>query len=139
VNPRPAAADTTNIRSCGLHIHCGYDNPEIDRSLRLLAYFDAFLGLPSILIDKDTRRRTLYGKAGCFRLQKWGFEYRSLSAYFMKDDEHLRWVFEQAMKAIDAYNDCWKLPEEVQSVINNNDEDLALKLCEDYNLCSNFL
>ena len=57
----------------------------------------------------------------------------------MKDDEHLRWVFEQAMKAIDAYNDCWKLPEEVQSVINNNDEDLALKLCEDYNLCSNFL
>jgi hypothetical protein len=141
VNPRPAAADTTNIRSCGLHIHCGYDNPEIDRSLRLLAYFDAYLGVPAVLMDKDTQRRTLYGKAGCFRLQKWGFEYRSLSAYFMKDDSHLRWVFRQVKRAISAYNNCFSLPDAylVQEAINENNEELASRLCKDFDLCSDFL
>lgn len=139
-NPRPAAADTTNIRSAGLHIHCGYANPDIDRSLRLLGYFDAYLGLPSVLIDKDTQRRSLYGKAGCFRLQKWGFEYRSLSSYFMKDDVHLRWVFSQIEKAISAYNNNALLPRPylVQKAINENDEKLARELCTDYGLCNCF-
>ena len=54
------------------HIHIGYDAPEIDRSLRLITYLDAYLGLPSILIDKDTERRKLYGQAGCFRLTRYG-------------------------------------------------------------------
>lgn len=71
-NEKPKDADTTNIRSAGFHIHVGYDNPEVDRSLRLLFYLDAYLGLPSILIDKDVQRRTLYGKAGCFRLTDYG-------------------------------------------------------------------
>ncbi len=139
-NPRPTAADTTNVRSCGFHIHCGYDNPEIDRSLRVLAYFDAFIGVPSVLIDKDSQRRTLYGKAGCFRLTPYGFEYRTLSSYFMKDDEHLRWVFNQVKKAIRAYNDCKNIPpaDLIQQAINENDEELAKRLCQDYNLCSVF-
>lgn len=139
-NPRPAAADTTNIRSAGMHLHCGYDSPEIDRSLRLLSYFDAFIGVPSILVDKDTQRRTLYGKAGCFRLTPYGFEYRSLSSYFMKNDELLYWVFGQIKRAIRAYNESWGLPnpENVQKAINQNDEALAKKLCSDYDLCSCF-
>lgn len=71
-NPKPLNAGESNLRSAGFHVHVGYDGPEIDRSLRLLAYMDAYLGLPSILIDKDTQRRTLYGKAGCFRLTDYG-------------------------------------------------------------------
>lgn len=139
-NPRPAAADTTNIRSAGMHIHCGYDKPEIDRSLRILAYFDAFLGVPSVLIDKDTQRRTLYGKAGCFRLTGYGFEYRTLSSYFMKNDILLRWVYVQAQKAIEAYNACKEIPrgELVQQAINENNEALAKKLCSEYELCTYF-
>ncbi len=141
INPRPAAADTTNTRSAGFHIHCGYDNPEIDRSLRLLAYFDAYLGVPSVIMDKDTQRRTLYGKAGSFRLQKWGFEYRALSSYFMKDDAHLRWVFNQVKRAISAYNNCLTIPDgnSVQAAINENNVELAEKLCRAYDLCSDFL
>jgi hypothetical protein len=129
------------VRSSGLHVHCGYQDPEIDRSLRLVLYFDAFLGLPSIIIDKDDKRRTLYGKAGCFRLCKYGVEYRTLSSYFMKDEEHLRWVFIQVNRAIRAYNEGWTLPdgELVQDVINNSKEDVARDLCRRYNLCDNFL
>lgn len=141
VNPRPEAADTTNVRSAGFHLHCGYQSPEIDRSLRLVLYFDAFLGLPSIIIDKDDKRRTLYGKAGCFRLCKYGVEYRTLSSYFMKDEEHLKWVFIQINRAIRAYNEGWTLPdgELVQDAINNSKEDVARDLCRRYNLCGNFL
>lgn len=140
-NPKPAEAATTNLRSAGFHVHVGYDHPEIDRSLRLLAYLDAFLGLPSILIDKDTQRRALYGKAGCFRLTDYGCEYRTLSSYFMKDTEHLKWVFNQTVRAIQAYNHCYGLPDGalVQQAINNNDTELAKRLCIDYDLCTNFL
>lgn len=140
-NPKPLNAGESNLRSAGFHLHCGYDSPEIDRSLRALAYFDAYLGLPSILIDKDTQRRTLYGKAGCFRLTDYGFEYRTLSSYFLKDEKHLRWVFIQALKAIQAYNNCNPIPsgDLVQKAINTNDEKLARQLCIDYNLCNNFL
>lgn len=140
-NPKPAGADTTTMRSSGFHIHIGYSHPEIDRSLRLLAYLDAYLGLPSILIDKDTQRRTLYGKAGCFRLTDYGCEYRTLSSYFLKDDEHLKWVFKQTLKAIKAYNDCKPLPpgELVQQTINSNNENDAKDLCSKYGLCTDFL
>ena len=102
---------------------------------------DAYVGLPSILIDKDTQRRSLYGKAGCFRLTDYGCEYRSLSSYFMKDEAHLKWVFNQTMKAIEAYNNCEPLPEGliIQKTINTNDEATARALCKKYNLCSDFL
>ena len=140
-NPKPLNAGESNLRSAGFHIHVGYDGPEIDRSLRLLAYMDAYLGLPSIIIDKDTQRRTLYGKAGCFRLTDYGCEYRTLSSYFMKDDKHLKWVFTQTLKAINAYNNCNSIPpgDLVQKAINTNDETLARQLCSDYALCNDFL
>lgn len=141
VNPKPEDATKSTIRGAGFHIHIGYDAPEIDRSLRLITYLDAYLGLPSILIDKDTERRKLYGQAGCFRLTKYGCEYRTLSSFFMKDDKHLRWVLEQVNKAISAYNDCVEIPpmEITQEVINTNNTELAKKICERYKICSNFL
>ena len=55
-----------------VHIHIGYDNNNIDASLRLVKYLDLYLGVPSVLKDKDKRRRSLYGKAGCFRLTSYG-------------------------------------------------------------------
>lgn len=59
----------------------------------------------------------------------------------MKDDAHLKWVFNQTIKAIKAYNSCIPLPpgELVQKAINTNDEKLAKELCASYNLCSDFL
>lgn len=31
-----------------------------------------YLGIPSVVMDPDTKRRTLYGKAGDFRLKAYG-------------------------------------------------------------------
>lgn len=67
---------------------------------------DLYLGVPSVLIDPDTRRRSLYGKAGCFRLTDYGVEYRVLSGYFIKDEITTTWVLHQTAAAIAYYNKC---------------------------------
>jgi hypothetical protein len=96
----------TNLRTTGTHIHVGYTNNNLYTSLGLLKVLDLFLGVPSILIDKDDRRRSLYGKAGCFRLTDYGVEYRVLSGYFIKDKIVIDWVFKQIVEAVNYYNTC---------------------------------
>lgn len=134
-NPKPEG-NKTNIRSAGFHIHIGYENPNIDTSLSLIKYLDVYLGIPSVLKDKDTRRRSLYGKAGCFRLTKYGLEYRTLSSSMMSSTKKLIFVWNQILKAIEAYEDSFDIPNsvEVQSAINNSDAVLAKRLINNYNL-----
>lgn len=134
-NPKPKG-DRGNLRSAGFHIHVGYPNFNIRESLKMLKYIDAYVGVPSVLKDPDTKRRNLYGKAGSFRLQPWGFEYRVLSSYMMKDDETLTFVWEQLTKAINAYYLGAPLPntKEVMTAINTSDIALASSLINIYNL-----
>ena len=134
-NPKPKGT-RTNLRSCGFHIHVGYANNNIDTSLMLVRYMDAYLGLTSLLKDTDRKRRSLYGKAGCFRLTPYGVEYRVLSSAMMKDVPTLQFVWDQIKKAIDAHNNGKPLPPEeaVISAINESDVALAEKLIRDFEL-----
>lgn len=95
-----------------------------------------YLGVPSVLKDKDTKRRSLYGKAGCFRLTPYGLEYRVLSSYFMSTKTALAWVWDGIWKAISAYND--ELPvassELVQKAINESNKEIAETLIKKYKL-----
>lgn len=119
-----------------LHIHCGYQNYNTGTSLQLIKYFDMYLGIPSILWDTDTQRRSLYGKAGCFRLTGYGFEYRVLSSAMMKTPELVGRIWDCVMRAINAYNQ--RLPlldgELIQSIINENKVDLAKRVISDYQI-----
>lgn len=57
------------------HIHVSYPRKSQSKSLRLIKYMDVFIGIPSVLLDSGedaVRRRELYGKAGCFRLTRYG-------------------------------------------------------------------
>lgn len=134
-NPKPKG-NRTNLRSCGFHIHVGYKDNNIDTSLMLVKYMDAYLGLTSLLKDPDKKRRSLYGKAGCFRLTPYGVEYRVLSSAMMKDVETLQFVWDQLIRAINAHNHYKNLPPEelVISAINDSDIELAKKLIKDFNL-----
>ena len=134
-NPKPKGT-STNLRSAGLHIHVGYDNPNTDTSLTLVKYMDAFLGIPSVVKDKDKRRRSLYGKAGCFRLTDYGVEYRVLSSAMMDSAAKLTFIWEQLQKAVKAYNINYDLPdpEKIQESINNSNVALAKQLINRYNL-----
>ena len=87
-------------------------------------------------MDPDTERRSLYGKAGDFRMCSYGTEWRVLSGYFLSNDETIGFMWDQAMKAIDAYNNFVEIPNEiiVQRTINNSDINSAKKLCKEFNL-----
>ncbi len=134
-NPKPQG-ERTNLRSAGFHIHIGYDDCNVDTSLMLIKYLDMYLGVPSVLKDDDTKRRSLYGKAGCFRLTPYGLEYRVLSSYFLSTKTTLSWVWNGITKAIKAYNENYPLADHnlVQKAINESDRELAEKLIKRFKL-----
>lgn len=118
------------------HIHIGYENPNVDTSLALVKYMDAFLGIPSVVKDKDKKRRSLYGKAGCFRLTDYGVEYRVLSSAMMGSPSKLSFIWKQLQKVMKAYRIGYALPsiDLVQEAINSSDVELAKQLITRYNL-----
>jgi len=134
-NPKPKG-ETTNLRSAGCHIHCGYDNYNPKTSLDLIKLFDLYLGVPSILIDGDDRRRKLYGKAGAFRLTSYGFEYRVLSSYMMSSVKNIERMWTWIDNALYAFNHglfC-KDQHAVIEAINKSDKKIAEAICKKYNI-----
>lgn len=134
-NPKPEG-DKTNLRSAGFHIHVGYPENNIDKSLRLIKYLDFYLGLPSIIFDPDSKRRSLYGKAGSFRLKPYGFEYRVLSSALLNNTSHLEFIWNQIGKAFSAELDSYELPKItlISNIINTSDLENAKKFVQQYNL-----
>lgn len=139
VNPKPN--NKTNLRSCGGHLHVSYEEENMDTSLGLVKFMDLYLGVPSIVLDPDTRRKTLYGKAGAFRFKVYGIEYRSLSNFWVANDELIGWVFDQTQKAIDAFNkygvrflEKEDLYLQIVECIDNNNVSLAKELVKKYDL-----
>jgi hypothetical protein len=102
----------------------------------MLQYIDAYVGIPSIIYDTDAERRKLYGKAGCFRLTKYGFEYRTLSSYWIGSPKRMQFIWNQLMRALNAFEQRCILPDcsLVRDSINNNDIQTANALIETYNL-----
>lgn len=131
VNQAPAAGG--NLRTCGGHIHIGYDNPSQEVSEKIIYAMDTVLGLESINLDKDDRRREMYGKAGCFRFKDYGVEYRTLSNFWIQSDELIEWAYEKTVKAIELVNS-GKIDviiaemAVIETIINNNDKEGAIKM-----------
>lgn len=136
-NPRPVAKNT-NLRSAGFHIHIGYENNNTSTSVYLVRYLDLYLGIPSILLDKDSSRRELYGRAGSFRLTSYGVEYRVLSSYMMKNPDYLRFVWNQTQKAINACKRSYRLPsaQQVKDAIDHSSKPIAEIIIKYFGVCS---
>jgi len=134
-NPKPDARKS-NGRGAGFHVHFGYDGQNIETSLTLIKYFDAFLGLVSLLYDSDVRRRDFYGKAGAFRLCEYGFEFRTLSSAMMSNTELISIIYKQVIRAVNSFNMGGMLPDytSTQTAINNGDVKLAKQLISKYSL-----
>lgn len=135
----PAHPDGSELRTAGGHIHIGCDfakaNPD-----KVLKAMDLFLGVPSVLLDDDVMRRSMYGKAGAFRKKPYGVEYRTLSNFWIKDEAHMRWAFEQTQRAIAAAEadalpfDNASLWKAVQTCIDGSSTLIAKQLADRFNL-----
>ena len=120
-NIPPDPFQVMDLRTCGGHLHVGWDVAEddIESKVRLIKMMDLFLGVPSVLLDGDTDRRSMYGKAGAHRPKSYGVEYRSLSSFWIKDESHIRWAYQQTLKAFQHKD------QEVSDLIGNRSDDLA--------------
>lgn len=135
-------------RSAGGHIHIGF--PAVDYNFekfirpneegiqRLVKLFDIMVGCIGTLLDRDIwarERRKVYGRAGDYRTPKHGFEYRTLSNFWLKDYMLMSLVFGQARTAClydySGYSDeAFKAVEhlDIETIINNNDMDGAIEV-----------
>lgn len=142
VNPAPRAADP-GLRSAGGHVHIGFGEgvQVCEDNQRLVGVLcDYFLGLPSVILDDDTRRRELYGKAGAIRMKDYGMEYRTLSNFWIHNKDNTLFVFDQAKKAHDNLEGFFDLraqfsPEDVQRVINTGDKRMAEQMIKTMGVC----
>jgi hypothetical protein len=139
----PCDFGDSKLRTAGGHIHLSFENCNEQVAIDLMKCFDLFLTIPCIFMDDDDRRRTFYGKAGEMRLCEWnnarGFEARTLSNFWVEDEELVEFVFGQLDKMFDYYNEHGiqrvnELADEIVGAINNSDKDLAGKLCDEFGL-----
>lgn len=103
VNPRPNQRET--FRTGSGHIHIGftsdadvYDNTHFEKCRAVARQMDYYLGVYSLFWDDDIKRRSLYGKAGAFRVKPYGVEYRTLSNRWTDSEMLMRWVYRAAVK-----------------------------------------
>lgn len=127
-NPRPSA-DNKALRSAGGHIHIG-GVEDMDK-VALIKAMDLFVGVPSVLFDTDTRRRSLYGNPGAFRPKPYGVEYRTPSNAWLAQKRY-QWVFDQTHKAVKFVDEgrsiTPELGEKIQRAIINSDQALAQEI-----------
>lgn len=120
------------MRSAGGHIHVETEKDALD----VIRAMDLFLGVPSVLMDDGEMRKQLYGKAGAFRAKSYGVEYRTLSNFWIFNDDLIRWVWNNTQRALDSVGvvDVVAEQDKILRSINNSDKKLAEKLVKQYDL-----
>ena len=135
-NPKPAADDKA-LRSCGGHVHVGYDRSKLEGT-EIIKYMDLMLGVPSVIMDKGWLRKVLYGKAGAYREKPYGVEYRTLSNFWIFKDRLIEWVWDNTTRAVTAAESRLAISEqdqfEIINAINTNDQGMAKKLVDKFAL-----
>ena len=129
-NPRPDPAGEP-MRTASGHVHIGWtenmdinDHNFFEHCCRIARQMDYYLGIHSLLWDKDGTRRQLYGKAGAFRPKPYGMEYRVLSNRWLESPELIRWVYNTVQAGMaDAFADVWaedSYGDIAKEIIDNN-------------------
>lgn len=108
--PNPTPDANKGFRTASGHIHIGWtegqditDPEHVEACEMFVKQMDWFLGIPSLMYDKDNTRRQLYGKAGAYRPKHYGVEYRVLSNFWLnpKNEEFLDYIFPATITAFD--------------------------------------
>ena len=97
VDPPKNSIENFSFRTAGGHIHLGSSDEPLSNGFGVLftiRMLDLFLGLPFVLIEGKTNRRTLFGYAGRHRVTSYGLEYRTLSNYWLKSPKLVSLVYQ---------------------------------------------
>lgn len=131
----PPSADM-NIRYAGGHIHISYQTDNmIDDGFKLIKYLDLTLGIPMVVVDRGgAERRSLYGKAGTFRIKNYGVEYRSPSNFWIFKEDNVNFVFESVSKAITLFNNSYEIKHDIRKIIDTDNVEEATKLSKQLSL-----
>lgn len=141
-NPRPDGDRPFRTGSGHVHIGWGADIPtDNEEHIQICANFikmlDATCGLFMTIIDRDPRRRELYGKAGAFRPKSYGVEYRTPSNVWLKNIYRRRvmhGLMQQAIRLMQRGSTVATVlgisEDELQRIINEGDVDIAKHLFE---------
>lgn len=126
----------TEMRTAGGHIHIGFDRINEDTAPQFVQMLDFYLGLPSVLLDDDTDRRGLYGKAGAYRPKPYGVEYRTLSNFWIKEEIYMRWLYHNCRQSLVDFNRLDAMlgrydGDTIQAVINESRKDEARSIVRD--------
>lgn len=135
--PVPKPDFRTPFRTGAGHIHIGWSQATDGQHVlelcgRLARRLDLFLGLPSVLWDKDSRRRKLYGAAGSFRLKPYGMEYRVLSNAWVGNERLTRFVYQQTIRACRSYVinprcPVYEMENDIRKIIDESEQDWPTK------------
>lgn len=126
-----------DLRTAGGHVHVGLNEVANDLVIPSVKMMDLFLGVPSVLLDQDRERKKLYGKAGAFRFKDYGFEYRTLSNFWIFEEVMRKWVYENTCKAIEKVQEIGEIfssiggEEVVRTTINEGNIDVAKNIIDD--------
>jgi hypothetical protein len=137
-NPKPKEEDS--LRTAAGHVHVGwgkdfnpFDYEHFETCCLLGVQMDYWVGLPSTIIDPDTKRKSKYGKAGAFRPKPYGMEWRVASNWWLQDEGYMRLVYsntKQAFKTMQNGEVLWlSMGEAARKIIDSNDSDAAIELC----------
>lgn len=105
-NPKPRLKQRPTLRTAAGHLHIGFtegaslqDPEHIRNCQRMAQLMDWHVGAWSTVIDPDSTRRLLYGKAGACRYKSYGVEYRTLSNFWVLDPNLRYEVWNRTMAA----------------------------------------
>lgn len=129
-NPRPDPGNQP-MRTASGHVHIGWmtgadvmDKAHYEYCAKVSRQMDYYLGMYSLLWDKDPTRRLLYGKAGAFRPKPYGMEYRVMSNRWLDSEALMRWVYNSIQVGMeDALGGFWaedRYENLAQHIIDNN-------------------
>lgn len=135
-NVIPPTMPKSFIRSAGFHVHIGYPNPSKAVNCQLMKWMDVYVGAVAALVEPVSDRHILgYGRAGNYRNQPHGAEYRVLSTFWASEPHYIRWVYRATLHAIGVYNRYCKdadmtvfldsCAEKVNAAINARDQEAA--------------
>jgi len=143
LSKRNEAPESDSFRTGAGHVHIGWttnQDPEANRSMgeQLVKQLDFFLGLPSLLFDTDEKRRSLYGKAGAYRVKPYGVEYRTLSNQWLTSPSLMSLIFNNTKAAVDSLmtgTNLWEEHGDIQHIINRSMKTEAIGIMESAGIC----